>query len=444
MAALQYVDTPGYAALILRRTFPELEQPGNLIPLSRLWFAQSPEAVRPKYNQQDHEWTFPSGAVIRFGHLDNPNAMIRYQGGGYHMLGFDELTHFDEEPYEFIGFSRQRRPPEGPLSQVPMRVRATANPGGPGHLWVMKRFITERKPDVAFIPAKVWDNPGIDADDYVKRLEKLSPVLRQQLLDGDWGAFEGAAFTITEDHIIEDDDFALADSHDRFEACDYGLNGAPWALIPTDYEGNLIFWDMLYVKNALPSDLSEEIVAQRKASWGFGHPAYADPSIWHRTGARNKWGAPAMLADEFSDNGVPLIPANNDPRAGLMRLRELLVLDEDHLFPNWHRKAGQPGSPRLFFTRDRCKGLIEELRTAPLQPIDKRDAGEIISPEWESKHGHACAMARYAVMTKPGASTEPPPPDPTDEQGRRRQFLQEITERENQSVGRKRGRYVSV
>ena len=42
MAALQYVDTPGYAALLLRRTFPELEQPDGLIPQSLRWFAAAP------------------------------------------------------------------------------------------------------------------------------------------------------------------------------------------------------------------------------------------------------------------------------------------------------------------------------------------------------------------------------------------------------------------
>ena len=46
MAALQYVDTPGYAALILRRTFPELEQPDSLIPQSMRWFATVPEIGR--------------------------------------------------------------------------------------------------------------------------------------------------------------------------------------------------------------------------------------------------------------------------------------------------------------------------------------------------------------------------------------------------------------
>lgn len=407
MAALQYVDTPDYAALLLRRTFPELEQPDGLIPQSLRWFAQSPEAVRPTYNRSDHEWTFPSGAVIRFGHLDNPNAMIRYQGGGYHMVAFDELTHFDQNSYEFIALSRQRRPPTGPLSHVPMRVRSTANPGGPGHLWVKTRFVDHRAPDVAFVPAKVWDNPGIDTDDYVQRLEKLSPTLVRQLLDGDWGAFQGAAFTVTDDHLI--DDFQLEDAHDRFEACDYGLNGAPWALVPVDYEGNLIFYDMLYAKETLPSDLAPLVLAKRKAGWGDGHYAYADPSIWHRTGTKNKWGQPAMLADEFTDNGVQVIPANNDPRAGLIRLRELLVPDESHLFPNWHPRAGEPGAPRVFFHRTRCEPLVEELRGAPLQPIDKPDAGEKVDPVWESQYGHACAMARYAVMAKPAPSVEPPP-----------------------------------
>jgi hypothetical protein len=44
---------------------------------------------------------------------------------------------------------------------------------------------------------------------------------------------------------------------------------------------------------------------------------------------------------------------------------------------------------------------------APLRPGDKLNAGEIIDPEWEGPHGHAVAMARYAVMSKPAASVEP-------------------------------------
>lgn len=114
-----------------------------------------------------------------------------------------------------------------------------------------------------------------------------------------------------------------------------------------------------------------------------------------------------MLADEFSDNGVPLEEANNDPRAGLIRLRDLLKLDPEHPFPSWHPRAGEKGAPHLFIVKGACELLLEELTAAPLRPGDKTNAGEIIDPEWEGPHGHAVAMARYAVMSKPAASVEP-------------------------------------
>lgn len=408
MGAIQYVDVPGYAALIMRRTFPELEQPDGPIDQSLRWFAQAPDDVRPRYNRADHEWLFPSGAKIKFGHLDNPNAMIQYQGGGYHYFGFDELTHFDEQPYEFIAFSRARRPKHGPLAQVPMRVRASANPGGPGHGWVKPRFITQRKPDVAFIPAKLADNPGIDQDDYIGRLRQMRPALIQQLLEGDWDAFEDQAYALVDDHLV--DEFPLTESHDRFEAADYGFAGAPWGLWAVDYEGNLIAFDMLYERDRLPSELAQLVVEKRKHGWGFGHTAFMDPSVWKRTYGRNRWGRPAMLSDEFLENGVPIEPANNDPRAGMARLRELLKLDPAHRFPAWHPRRGEPGAPRLFFVRSTTEPLVAELQAAPVQPLDRSDGGEKVNPEWESRSGHAAAMARYAVMTRPYPSTAPPVP----------------------------------
>lgn len=426
MAALQYVDVPDYMALILRRTFPELEQPDGPIRQSLRWFAQAPQAVRPVYNRTDHEWAFPSGALIKFGHLDNPNSAIIYQGGGYHFFGFDELTHFDEESYEFIGLSRTRRPPEGPLSKVPMRLRATANPGGPGHGWVKDRFITSRKPNVAFIPARLEDNPGIDYADYVSRLGLLKPTLMQQLLEGDWGVFEHQAFPkFGPPHLIQD--FPLANSYSRFEAMDYGLNGTAWCLVAVDYDGNLIFYDTVTAKDLLPDEVAPIILAKREAAWGAKNTVHADPSIWHRTATRNRWGAAAVLADEFADCQLPLAQGNNDPRAGLIRLRTLMDPDPEHRFPQWHPLAGEANAPRLYVVSGRCGPLMKAFQDAPLQPLDKPDGGEKIDPEWESRHGHFTAMARYAVMSRPGPSKEPEPVEADP----RRAFLNEVNKTEN-------------
>jgi terminase large subunit-like protein len=402
-AALQYADVEGYAALILRKTFAQLSLPGAIMSRSKEWLLHKSDA---RWNEDEKRWTFPSGATLTFGHVEHFNDIYRYQGPEFQFVGWDELTQFDEKTYEYL-FSRTRRVKAMQELGIPIRHRSASNPGGTGHAWVKRRFIEEktRQPGAVFIPAKVYDNPGLDVAEYRESLAVLDETLRAQLLDGDWGVFEGAAFVITTDHAV--DSFELHDSIDRFEALDYGLNGAPWALWAIDYEGNLIVVDMRYWRDKLPSDITPEIIELRKREWGLRNVCYADPSIWHRTGQKNKWGAPAMLADEFSDNGVPLEEANNDPRAGLIRLRALLKLDPEHPFPSWHPRAGQMGAPRLFIVKRTCEQLLEELMAAPLRPGDKQNAGEIIDPEWEGPNGHAVAMARYAVMSKPAASVEP-------------------------------------
>jgi hypothetical protein len=48
-------------------------------------------------------------------------------------------------------------------------------------------------PKCAFVPARVADNPSLDVEDYRERmLTHLPPVLREQLLNGDWSVSEGS------------------------------------------------------------------------------------------------------------------------------------------------------------------------------------------------------------------------------------------------------------
>lgn len=433
MAALEHVDVAGYAAIIFRKTFTDLSLPGAIMARAHEWLANTDA----HWTGDTKQWQFPSGASLQFAYLKDPGDELRYQSAEFQFVGFDELTQFDEEPYTYL-FSRLRRPADGPLSKVPLRMCAASNPGGRGHGWVKRRFPIDGKPrgQRVFVPAKISDNQHLDRDAYRKSLSRLGETLRQQLEEGDWTVAEGLAFTVTDDHLI--DRFELGNSHDRFEALDYGLNGAPWALWAVDYEGNVIAYDLLYVRDKLPSQLAPLVQAKRSAGWGQGNVAYADPAIWHRTGQLNKFGDPAVLADEFADCGVPITKGNNDPRAGLIRVREMLKPDygdpetgrRPHLYPTWHPRAGQPGSPRVFFVRGKVDELITELRDAPLQPIDKPDGLEKIDPEWESRHGHAVAMCRYALMSRPDASEEPEGPPSSAEwdeaQQARAEYLWEL------------------
>lgn len=181
MAALQHVDVPGYAALLLRRNYADLALPGALMDRAGQWLGGT--AIR--WQAAEHTWRFPSGATLTFGYLDNPNDKYRYQSAQFQYLGWDELTQFTEDSYRYL-FSRLRRLE---TADVPLRVRAASNPGGIGHEWVRQRFLIEgREEGRVFIPARLQDNPFLDRASYVASLSELDPVTRAQLLDGDWTA----------------------------------------------------------------------------------------------------------------------------------------------------------------------------------------------------------------------------------------------------------------
>jgi len=179
IAALQYVDVPGYAALILRRSFADLSLPGAIMDRANDWL----RGTGAVWNDNKKTYTFPSGATLTFGYLEHEADKYRYQGAEFQFIGFDELTQFSETQYRYL-FSRLRRVA---TIDAPLRMRAASNPGGVGHEWVKRRFIDEgRAAGRVFIPAKLDDNPHLQTDEYLQSLALLDHVTRMQLLRGDW------------------------------------------------------------------------------------------------------------------------------------------------------------------------------------------------------------------------------------------------------------------
>ncbi len=257
MAALQFVDVPGYAAILFRKSYADLSQPGALMDRAREWFAPHRGILR--WSEIEHKWTFPSGATISFAYIDKQNDHLKYQGAEFQYIGFDELTQFKEKQFRYL-FSRLRKTtdpdPEKPtpLSKVPLRLRAGTNPGGPGHHWVYLRYVkrwedwqkaratwqryTEAErtallaegvtappttpPKPHFHPSTIEDNPYLDTDDYDLSLDNLDEVTRLQLRKGDWQIKpDGRMFKRTWFEII-----AEAPSDTRWVRC--------WDLAATD------------------------------------------------------------------------------------------------------------------------------------------------------------------------------------------------------------------
>jgi predicted phage terminase large subunit-like protein len=201
MSALQYVDVPNYSAILFRRTFADLSLPGALMDRAKDWMSNYDDI---HWNANSYIFTFPSGARISFGYLNNTNDYLRYKGAEFQFIGMDEVTEIRELDYRYL-FSRLRRPASGPLSQVPLRMRAASNPA-PN--WVRQRFIVEgNEQGRIFVPSKLTDNPGIDADSYRQALSSLDPIERRRLESGDWWA-------TTLGTMFSRESFVAIDSHE--------------------------------------------------------------------------------------------------------------------------------------------------------------------------------------------------------------------------------------
>lgn len=184
MRALKYADRPDHNALVLRRTFSDLAQPGALMDRAAKWLASSGARWRAK----EHRWELPSGSTLTFGYAENYDTIVKnYQGAEYQTICVDEATQWRANEYQYL-FSRLRR---GALSDIPMAARCSANPGGIGHEWVKRRYVDDPTQQRPFISAKLADNPHLDQETYLQSLEELDPITRAQLRDGVWALDAG-------------------------------------------------------------------------------------------------------------------------------------------------------------------------------------------------------------------------------------------------------------
>jgi hypothetical protein len=194
MAALQHVRVPGYAALILRRKHVDLIREDAIMARAAKWL-ETTDAV---WSAERKTWTFPSGATLSFGHLDHVHDLRNYQGGAWQFIGVDELTQMPEAWYRYL-FSRLRRTTQ----QVPLRMRGATNPGDIGHDWVHQRFVAPGA-RAAFVPARIEDNPSLDAQAYFAALSELDEIQLAQLRDGVWVRDSaGKVYRYNADNVID-------------------------------------------------------------------------------------------------------------------------------------------------------------------------------------------------------------------------------------------------
>ena len=180
MAASQFCAYPGYAALIIRKTYQDLALPGAIMDRAINWWKGR---FGIEWNGSLHRFTWPSGALIEFGHLQSSLDHLRYQGAELDFVGFDEATQIPGNQLTYL-HSRLRQEPD---SEIPIRFRLASNPGGVSHDFIRDEYVqgADGKTRV-YLPALLSENPGINQEEYRERLARLDPITRRQLEDGDW------------------------------------------------------------------------------------------------------------------------------------------------------------------------------------------------------------------------------------------------------------------
>ena len=117
-----------------------------------------------------------------------------------------------------------------------------------------------------FIPARLTDNPYLMRDgQYEAMLRSLPEVERKRLLEGDWDVAEGAAFTEFDRTIHVIDPITLPRGWNRIRAADYGYASPScvlWGAV--DWDGNIVIYRELYVKNHTGEQLANVIIELEK------------------------------------------------------------------------------------------------------------------------------------------------------------------------------------
>lgn len=393
-------ESPDARALVLRRNAEDLS---DWIDRAQRMFT----AVGAVKVGNPVIFRFPSGYVIRTGHLKDEDAYTKYQGHEYQRILIEELTQIpDEKRYKDL-LSSARSTIDG----ISPKVFLTTNPGGAGHTWVKKRFkIGELEPGTPFrdaetglsrifISAKVEDNPVLMRKDpnYVKILEgyrSSDPERYKAWRNGDWNVFIGQFFDGWSDSLcVIPRDYEIGYGK-PISGYDYGYgNPACFERGLIDQDGRAWITHEFYGAKLEADEQADQIISVMG-----GLPSgttFCDPSIFATRAATGGSNNPSLrsakfVSDVLSASGLNIMQANNNRVSGWGVVRKYLEMGPACAY---HRSKGLQSCPMLHVS-EACHHLIE---TLPNQVYDSHNKEDLDT----TGEDHASDTLRYLLVHAP-------------------------------------------
>lgn len=363
---------PGIKILMIRREYDDMRN-----SLIEPMLAILPQEIAT-YNGTLNIIYFVNGSTIKFGNMPGYGAAVagKYQGQEYDWIFMEEATQFIEQEFRGLGACLRG------VNKIPKRFYLTCNPGGVGHHWVKRLFVSrefrdgENPADYCFIKATVEDNKDLmeSSPDYVQALDLLPEDIRNAHRYGDWDALAGTYFSEFRPELHTCKPFRIPDEWPRYRAFDYGLDMFACLWIAVDFSGRCYVYREYCESDLVVSDAARVMRActppEERVSFTI-----APPDMWNRQKDSGK-----NMAELFMQNGIGLLKASNSRIQGWLALKELMKL----------RKDGKPG---LIIFSD-CKSLIEFL---PALQHDTKNPSDCAKEPHEITHAPD-ALRYFAVM----------------------------------------------
>lgn len=402
LLALRHAEQYGARArvLYLRRTYKGL---ADFELVTRELFGKV-YGTTARYNAAEHVWRLPNGAYIELGQLESHADYSKYQGRSFTLLLIDEAGQFPDASLLDLLRSNLRGPKD-----MPIRTVIAANPGGPGHHWLARRFVFRAAPWQEFSEEKsrrMWvycpstfvGNHFIDREQYKEQLESSCPddtELLRAWTEGDWAIARGAYFAdcLEEKRNAVPNWQMIPRGWSTYLTHDFGSSApsvtylvavSPGATVENVYfpRRSLVLVDELATNrtgnyslgNGWTVPVLADAIKTMCKKWKVYAAGCADDAIFARTGS----GA-GSIAEEFRREGVSFTPARKADRlTGWNKMRRMLS------------HAGEPDRPGLYVARQ-CEYFWATVPTLARDPKRVEDVDS-------SGPDHAADAARYGIL----------------------------------------------
>lgn len=338
-----------------------------------------PQAWIAKKNEVELSITLKNGSIIELKGAENPDALrgVKLRG-----LVIDEIASIRN--WDWL-WQEVLRPTLTDYSSPALFI---STPKGYNHFFTLFEMEKENK-DYKAWQFSSYDNPYIPKTEIdTAKLEIGADVFAQEYM-AVFTRFTGLVykeFDVDKHvHYFDHDKNAYGDYYFGLDFAVRGYTASVASIIKPS--GDIYILDNYKKDNETAQVHGKAMQEMLELYADFSkYTGYADPAGFAKTqqGFKENQQMTWSLADEYTEQGFPIVPANNEVAAGINYVRQLFLQDKIHIHP-------------------RCADLIDEIQQYQWKDQPLTQIGTHTQPEEVRKiNDHICFCRHTKILTRTG------------------------------------------